>query len=64
MSNVQIMVKKKNQVQMVISPSFRVQQGTDRLRVRDTLEEFTSDLKGFKDWFLGYEIDAIELRDG
>jgi hypothetical protein len=29
--------------------------------VRDALKEFTSDLKSFKEWFSGYEIDAIEL---
>lgn len=55
------MVKKKNQVQMVFLPSSRVQQGIDRLGVRDTLKEFTSNLKGFEDWFSGYEIDTIEL---
>jgi hypothetical protein len=55
------MVKKKNQVQMVFLPSSRVQQGIDRFGMRDTLKEFTSDLKSFKDWFSGYEIDTIEL---
>jgi len=52
----------EDEVSLSFLPSPRVQEGLERVGLRDDLMEFVTKVGDLKKWFKGYKVESIELN--